>query len=179
MIIEKDKMVSLTYALREPDKDGVLIEEVDESNPLKFMFGAGQMLHEFEANIAKLGEGENFEFSLKPDEAYGDRREDLVVDIPRSVFEVDGKFDDEICKVGNQVPMADAQGRRLMGVVTEIKDEAVAMDFNHPMAGLHLHFTGNILEVRDASEEEMNMYYGGGDGSCSTCGSSSSCDGHC
>jgi len=74
--------------------------------------------------------------------------------------------------------MADAQGRRLMGVVTEIRDDAVSMDFNHPMAGVNLFFTGGIVEVREATDEEINMYYGGGDG-CSTCGSHSSCDGHC
>jgi len=178
MIIEKDKMVSLTYTLRELNNEGVVIEEVDDSNPLKFLFGAGQMLQEFETNIEKLKSGDRFEFALSPDQAYGQRREDLIVDIPLIVFEVDGKFDDEICKVGNQVPMSDAQGRRLMGVVTEIKDDAVAMDFNHPMAGVDLHFTGGIIDVREASDEEKNMYYGGGDG-CTTCGSHSSCDGHC
>ena len=178
MVIEKDRMVSLTYTLRELDTDGKVIEEVDDTNPLKFMFGAGQMLQEFESNIANLSTGEKFEFALTPDQAYGDRREDLIVDIPRTVFEVNGKFDDSICQVGNQVPMADSQGRRLMGLVTEIKDSAVAMDFNHPMAGVSLYFTGNILEVRQATEEEIQSYYGGNDG-CSTCGSHSSCDGHC
>lgn len=171
-------MVSLTYTLRELNSEGAVIEEVDDSNPLKFLFGAGQMLQEFESNIATLKGGDSFEFALNPEQAYGERREDLIVDIPKTVFEVNGAFDEEICKVGNQVPMADAQGRRLMGVVTEIRDDAVSMDFNHPMAGVNLFFTGDIVEVREATPEEINMYYGGGDG-CSTCGSHSSCDGHC
>lgn len=177
MVVEKDKMVSLVYTLRELDTNGKVIEKVDESNPLSFMFGAGQMLQQFEANIATLTKGDNFEFALNSNVAYGEKREDLIVDIPRSIFEVDGNFDDNICKVGNQIPMADSQGRRLMGVVTEIKDETVAMDFNHPMAGVNLHFTGNILEVREATEDEINMYQG--DDGCSSCGSHSSCDGHC
>lgn len=177
MVIEKDKMVSLTYTLRESDKEGRVIEQVEETNPLQFLFGAGQMLPNFESNLQGKKDGDSFEFGLESANAYGDKRDELVVDIPRSVFEVDGKFDEETCKVGNQVPMADAQGRRLMGIVIEIKDEAVAMDFNHPMAGVDLHFTGDIREVRDASADEINMYYGGG--SCSTCGSSDSCDGHC
>lgn len=177
MIIEKDRMVSLTYTLRELNKDGVVIEEVDSSNPLKFLYGTGQMLQEFESNIENLKGGDKFEFALTPEEAYGERREDLIVDIPRTVFEVNGKFDDEICKVGNQVPMADAQGRRLLGIVTEIKETAVAMDFNHPMAGVNLFFSGDIVEVRQATEDELNMQYGGG--GCNTCGSHSSCDGHC
>lgn len=177
MIIEKDRMVSLTYTLRELNIEGEVIEEVEESNPLKFLYGAGQMLQDFEMNIASLKSGDSFEFALASANAYGDRREDLIVDIPRTVFEVNGKFDEEICQVGNQVPMADAQGRRLMGVVVEIKENAVAMDFNHPMAGVDLHFKGGILEVREATTDEINMYYGGG--GCNTCGSHSSCDGHC
>lgn len=177
MVIEKDKMVSLTYTLRELDLKGEVIEEVDNTNPLKFMFGAGQMLQKFEENLSKYGAGDKFEFALAPEEAYGEKREDLVVDIPKTVFEVDGKFDDKICQVGNQVPMADAQGRRLMGVVTEIKDNDIAMDFNHPMAGVPLYFSGDILEVREATEDELNMF--NGDSSCNTCGSHSSCDGHC
>jgi len=178
MVIEKDRMVSLTYTLRELNVEGVVIEEVDESNPLKFLFGAGQMLHEFEARIEKLKSGDSFNFSLTPDEAYGERREDLIVDIPIYVFEVNGKFDDEICKVGNQVPMADQQGRRLMGVITEIRDDMVSMDFNHPMAGVSLYFAGGITDVRQSTDEEINMYLGG-ENECGTCGSHSSCDGHC
>lgn len=177
MVIEKDKMVSLIYTLREADKEGKIIEQVEDSNPLQFLYGAGQMLPHFEQNLEGKKGGDSFEFGLTSGDAYGEKREELVVDIPRSVFEVDGKFDDETCRIGNQVPMADAQGRRLMGVVIDIKDEAVAMDFNHPMAGADLYFTGEIKDVRDATADEIEMYYGGG--SCSTCGSTNSCDGHC
>ena len=177
MVIEKDKMVSLIYTLHELDTNGKVIEKVDESNPLSFMYGAGQMLHQFEANIATLTKGDSFEFALTSDEAYGEKREDLIVDLPRNIFEVDGRFDDSICKVGNQIPMADSQGRRLLGVITEIKDEAVAMDFNHPMAGVNLYFAGNILEVREATEDEVNMHQG--DNGCSSCGGHSSCEGSC
>lgn len=176
-MIDKDRMVALTYTLRELNIKGEIIEEVDDTNPLKFMFGAGQMLPKFEENIAEYSAGDKFEFALTSEDAYGEKREDLVVDIPKSVFTVDGKFDDTICQVGNQVPMADNQGRRLMGVVTEIKDSAVGMDFNHPMAGVPLFFSGSILEVREATEDEINMYHGSG--GCNTCGSHSSCDGHC
>lgn len=177
MVVAKDKMVSLIYTLTETEKDGRVIEQVEESNPLQFLYGAGQMLEHFELNITNKTGGDTFEFALTSEKAYGDKREELLVDIPRSVFEVDGKLDEEVAVVGNQVPMADAQGRRLMGIVVEIKDEAVAMDFNHPMAGVDLFFTGKIIEVRDSTEEEINMYYGGG--SCSTCGGEQSCDGHC
>lgn len=177
MEITKDKMVSLVYKLTEINKDGKVIEEVENSNPLQFLYGAGQMLPHFENNLTDKKAGDSFEFGLTSENAYGEKRDELVVDIPKSVFEVDGKLDEEVCVVGNQVPMSDSEGRRLMGLVTEIKDEAIAMDFNHPMAGTDLFFTGNIIEVRDSTKEEIDMFYGGG--SCSTCGSGDSCDGHC
>jgi len=146
MVIEKDKMVSLTYTLRENDIDGAIVEEVDKSNPLQFLFGAGQMLANFEGNLVNLKEGDSFKFGLSADEAYGEKREELVVDIPRHVFEVDGTLDESICSVGNQVPMADAQGRRLLGIVLEIKDEdvdkALKFGYNLPMGPLEL---GDLL----------------------------------
>jgi len=177
MEIAKDKMVSLVYKLTEATKEGKTIEEVEEANPLQFLYGAGQMLEHFENNLSGKKSGDGFEFGLTSENAYGEKRDELVVDIPKTVFEVDGKLDEEVCTVGNQVPMSDSQGRRLMGIVTEIKDEAVAMDFNHPMAGTDLFFIGKIMEVREATKEEIDMFYGGG--SCSTCGSENSCDGHC
>lgn len=179
MVVEKDKLVSLMYTLRENNSEGNIVESVDEANPLNFLFGTGQMLQHFEQNLENLGEGDDFEFGLTAEEAYGEKREELLVNIPLSVFEVDGSVDEEICKVGNQVPMADSQGRRLLGTVTEVGSDSVRMDFNHPMAGVGLHFTGKILNVREPSEEEKNIYSGGAGDGCSTCGSHESCSGHC
>jgi FKBP-type peptidyl-prolyl cis-trans isomerase SlyD len=167
MQIEKDKMVSLRYVLREGDSKGDIVEEVSSDNPLEFLYGAGQMLPHFESNIENLSQGDKFEFSLTSEQAYGEKREELIVDLPMSVFEVDGKVDENLLKKGNQVPMADAQGRRLVGTVLSNSDSSVKMDFNHPMAGTKLHFTGEVLDVRDASQDELNMYNSNG---CSDCG---------
>lgn len=176
MVIENDKMVSLKYVLREGDSEGGIVEEVSDDNPLKFLYGAGQMLPHFESNIENLSEGDKFEFKLNSDEAYGEKREELVVDLPMSVFEVDGKIDDKLLTVGNQVPMADAQGRRFIGTVVSLTDSSVKMDFNHPMAGTGLHFTGEILNVREASPEELSAK---NDEDCTTCGSHDDCGGEC
>lgn len=158
MVIEKDKMVSLKYILREGDKEGNIVEEVKSDNPLEFLYGAGQMLPNFESNIENLEEGDKFEFRLKSDEAYGEKRDELIVDLPMSVFEIDGKVDESLLKEGTNVPMADSQGRRLIGTVLSHTDTSVKMDFNHPMAGADLHFTGEILDVRQATDDELNMY---------------------
>lgn len=176
MIIEKNKMVSLIYELREGDAEGRIIETLDEMRPLSFIYGTGRLLPFFESNINALGDGDTFRFSLKSDMAYGERREEMIVDVPVSVFETDGKINEDICKVGNEVPMMDSEGNPLNGIINEITDTSVRMDFNHPMAGLDLFFTGIIVEVRDATENEL----AGTMSSCSGCGDShSGCGGSC
>ena len=104
---------------------------------------------------------------LNADMAYGERREDMIIDVPVSVFETDGKINEDICRVGNEVPMMDTEGNPLNGVINEITDTYVKMDFNHPMAGLDLFFSGKIVDVRDASDHEL----AGTMNSCSGCGS--------
>ncbi len=168
MKIEKNKMVSLIYELREYDSDGRIIEALDESRPLSFVYGTGRLLPFFESNINALNTGDHFKFSLASGMAYGDRREEMIVDVPISVFKTDGKLNEDICRVGNEVPMMDSEGNPLNGIINEISDTFVKMDFNHPMAGVDLYFSGKILEVRNATVEEI----AGTTHSCSSCGSS-------
>lgn len=178
MVIENDKMVSLIYELRENDNDGKILETVNESSPLSFVFGTGNLLPEFESNIKSLKEGNSFSFRLDYENAYGDKREEMIIDIPISVFEVDGKIDSELCRVGNEVPMSDSSGNRLNGIVNEVTESTVRMDFNHPMAGINLFFNGKVVNVRDVTPEEL----AGQNNSCSGCGShsgGSSCSGSC
>ncbi len=176
MKIEKNKMVSLTYDLHYDDVDGELIEQATSEKPLSFVFGAGLMLPKFESQLEGLEVGNPFEISLADVDAYGEFDENAVVDLPKHIFFIDGEFDDEIVSVGNTVPMMSTSGQRLNGIVLEITDDIVKMDFNHPLAGEHLFFKGQILEVRDASDDEMAALMGGGCG----CGCSDSCsDGAC
>jgi FKBP-type peptidyl-prolyl cis-trans isomerase SlyD len=95
----------------------------------------------------------------------------MVVNVPVAVFESDGILNQDICYVGNEVPMMDNEGNPLNGVINEITDTYVKMDFNHPMAGVGLFFTGKIIDVREATVEEIESL----NHSCSSCGSS---DGH-
>lgn len=177
MKIDKNKMVSLIYELREKDSAGRIIEALDETRPLTFVYGTGSLLPVFESNISSLSAGDPFSFALQSEMAYGDKREDMIVDVPVSVFEKDGKLNEDICQVGKEVPMMDTEGNPLNGIINEITDTFVKMDFNHPMAGVDLFFTGKIIEVREASDAEL----AGVSHSCSSCGdhSSSGCSGGC
>ncbi|MBI9068014.1 MAG: FKBP-type peptidyl-prolyl cis-trans isomerase [Salinivirgaceae bacterium] len=172
MNIVKDKMVSLTYELKYDDADAQLIEKVENDSPLTFLFGDGGMLEHFEKNLEGLKSGDLFDFKLSADHAYGPVTEQAVVEVPVLAFEVEGKIDNDLVKVGNTIPMMDSQGNKLHGIVLEISDANVKMDFNHPLAGEDLHFKGKVIEVRDAKPEELA-------GNCSTgsCGDSGCCGG--
>ncbi len=155
MEIFSNRMVTLTYNLRLDDQNGDMIEQATAERPLQFIYGAGQMLPKFEAQLAGLRQGEKFQISLSKFDAYGEVNEEAIVELPRTVFVVDGNFDSELVKVGNSIPMMSGDGQRLNGMVIEVGDELVKMDFNHPLAGEDLHFEGDVLEVREATESEI------------------------
>ena len=173
MEVSKNTMVTLTYDLHIDDREGELIEQTTTENPLKFLYGAGMMLPKFESSLSGLKEGENFEISLKSRDAYGEVDENAVVDLPKSVFLINGEFDSELIYEGNSVPMMSSNGQRLNGLVIEVTDNSVKMDFNHPLAGEDLYFKGTILNVVQPTDEEINQFMHGGCG----CGSGSCGDG--
>jgi FKBP-type peptidyl-prolyl cis-trans isomerase SlyD len=172
--VSKDSMVTLTYDLRLDGKDGDIFESATEENPLVFLHGAGLMIPAFEEQLTGKKSGEKFEISIPAANGYGEINEDAVVELPLDIFKVDGKVDEALLAIGNSVPMMSAHGQRMDGIVVSVKDEVVTMDFNHPLAGEDLHFTGTVLEVREATEDELNAAYS--TGGCG-CGSSCSSDG--
>ncbi|MFA5533974.1 MAG: FKBP-type peptidyl-prolyl cis-trans isomerase [Mariniphaga sp.] len=153
--ISKNSMVTVTYDLRIDDEQGEVIETATAENPLQFIYGAGSMLPKFESHLEGLKEGDPFIIQLSKNDAYGELNDDAIVELPKHIFIVDGKFDDEMIAVGNTVPMMSSSGQRLNGQVLDIGEEVVKMDFNHPLAGEDLYFTGRVTEVRDATEEEL------------------------
>jgi len=170
MIAEKNSVVSIVYELRSGSQEGEIVEALTPENPLTFIFGTGGLLPKFEENLTGLTSGDNFEFLLNSEDAYGPVVESAVVHVPKNIFEVDGKTDENLLKVGNMVPMMDAEGRRMNGKIVTIEAEAVQMDFNHPMAGNDLFFKGEVTDVREATEEELSHGHTHGDGGCG-CGS--------
>ena len=162
-------------------KEGEVVESLTSENPLTFVYGTGGMLPKFEEHLSGLTSSDNFEFMLNIEDAYGPVVENAIVHVPKSVFEIDGKIDENLMQVGSMVPMMDAEGRRLNGKVIALEGDAVQMDFNHPMAGNDLFFKGEVTEVREATEEELSYGHGHAEDGCG-CGSNGegSCgDGEC
>ena len=111
---------------------------------------AEEALPAFEQALHGLKVGEPFSFSIACDQAYGEETEDAVVALPKSAFMVDGKLDEDVMKVGEVVPMADEDGDEIIGIVVEVEEDVVHVDFNHPLAGLDLHFEGVVCAIRNA-----------------------------
>lgn len=176
MKISTHKKVSVSYDLNVGEGNEIeLMERATPEQPLEFIFGTNSMLEAFERHLEDLEEGDSFSFQLSPDEAYGEYDDEYLVDLPRNIFEVDGKFNEETIKEGNVVPMMDSNGSRLNGSVVEVGAETVKMDFNHPLAGETLNFAGKVLSVEEASAEEIAALLSpqGGCGCGSGCGCSS------
>jgi FKBP-type peptidyl-prolyl cis-trans isomerase SlyD len=187
MVVADKKVVSLVYELRKDSQQGEVIEVVTAENPLTYIAGSGNLLPRFEAQLNGLKTGDRFGFLLEASDAYGEVNAQAIVDVPLEVFMVDGALDEELVQVGNTIPMRDQEGRRLNGIVKEVGTEAVKMDFNHPLAGDNLFFSGSVTEIREATEEELahGHVHGQGhshshdeecsDGECGSCGCGGSC----
>lgn len=170
MTVSINKMVKLSYTLRSNNNTGEIIEQTSPETPLQFVFGTGTMLPMFESNLAGMKQGQDFEMTLTATDAYGEIDENAIVELSKEIFVVDGAFDEDRFTVGAQIPMQTSNGQRLNGTIVSVDENTLTMDFNHPLAGMDLHFTGNIIEVREATEEELAPMMGCGCGS-GGCGS--------
>ena len=94
MTISNEKVVTLVYQLRVDNSEGNVVETVKEDKPFVFLYGAGFMLPKFEENLSGLKAGDKFEFILKCEDAYGKASEEALMDIPKNIFEVDGKIEE-------------------------------------------------------------------------------------
>lgn len=174
-MITKNKFVSVSYELR-TQPDGEILESVKADQPLEFICGQGQLLEFFEMNLLEKKQGDRFNFKIPAANGYGEINEDMIVDLPKDIFKDVDKSD---MVVGNTLPMMDSVGRRLQGRIMSIEEEDVRIDFNHPLAGNDLYFSGEILGVRDATDEEIEALHAHKCGGCSGCGSDEGCGSGC
>lgn len=157
-MVENEKVVKVIYDLYvDGQKAGTeeLMERATEDHPLVYCHGENMMLPKFEEGLAGKETGDSFDFRIPCEDAYGEYDTEGVLTLGRELFEVDGKLDEERVYVGNVVPMTTVDGQIVNAQVVEITEDKVTIDLNHPLAGENLHFTGKILEIRDASEAEL------------------------
>ena len=169
-----NRFVSISYSLY-IDEDGEkrLVEKTTDDKPFELITGFGIALDSFEQQVTPLEKGAKFDFSLTKDEAYGDYRDDLLMELGRDVFSINGHFDHEHVYQDAVIQMQNEEGNRFYGRVVEVGEEKVKIDLNHPLAGETLYFKGEVLENREATEDEikhlMKHLTGGCGGHCGDC----------
>ncbi len=173
------------YVKDEDDKEEELVEECSAEHPFMFISNLGHTIPAFESAVADLQKGSAFDFVIPCKDAYGEFNDELMFDVEKKMFEVNGVFDSQHIYEGNIIPLQGEDGSRFHGTVIEVKDDAVTLDLNHPRAGQDLHFIGTVCENRPATNEEITatLNYmsgegcGGGCGSCGGCGDDGGCGG--
>ena len=184
MKIEQNKVVEFCYEL---EVDGQVVDQTTKERPLDYIHGTGSLLPKLEAHIEGMEPGSRFDITLAPADAYGEIDPSRIIDLPKAAFEVNGEVREDLLVPGNTIPMMNSMGGVIPGVVLEVSEDSVKMDLNHQMAGKTLHFTGEVLTVRKATEKELTEgLHGeyvhscgcggchGHDGDCGGCGG-----GHC
>ncbi len=166
MKVEKNNVVTLTYSLRIPDQDGDMdvVEVVSEEDPMLFIHGISGLPEGFENQIEGLVVGDTFDFTVEAEEGYGEFDPEAIVELPKSVFQMEDVDQDELLQIGNVIPMTNEDGERMHGQVVELKDDIVVMNFNHPLAGKSMHFEGQIVAIRPATPEEIDHGHVHGEG---------------
>lgn len=173
------------YTIENGEKS--MIEEATADQPFRFISGLSMTIPSFEQNITVLEEGDKFDFTLEKQDAYGEHYAERVIDLDKSIFCIDGKFDSEHIQVGAIIPLQNEDGNRFMGQVLEISDSKVKIDLNHPLAGKTLNFVGSVVEKRETTNAEIqaminHMAGGGCSGGCGSCGGNcgdGGCEGGC
>ena len=178
----ENKYITLAYKLYSIENgEKEFTEEAPAEHPFQFISGLGLTLEAFESQVKDLKKGDKFDFTIKAEEACGEYDEEHVIDLPKNIFEIEGKFDSERVVEGAVIPLMTSEGQRINGSVVEVKDDVVVMDMNHPLAGCDLNFVGEVTENRPATNDELaemaRMMSGGGCGGgcnggcdCGDCG---------
>lgn len=146
MKINPNSIASLSYRLTN-FATGEELEKTPDDKVMKFKFGVGELLPNFEKNIVGLIAGDKFDFKVLAADAFGPVDPYAIFDIPKDTFENDGAIDANMIQVGNQIPLTDKDDNKHLGLITLVMEDAVTMDFNHPLAGVDLRFNGEVLEV--------------------------------
>jgi len=148
MQIANDKVVSIHYTLK--DNDGKILDSSEGKDPLKYIQGKQNIIPGLENAMEGKSVGDKFNVKVEPNEGYGERNDQMVVSIPRTSF---GEITD--INPGMQFQLNSQNGPVVVTVV-ETDDENVKVDANHPLAGVELNFDVEVMDIREATTEELD-----------------------
>lgn len=149
MQISEQKVVTMNYEVA--DDQGQLIDRSEEGGPLAYIHGNGQLIPGLETALEGRGKGDKVAVDVPPEQGYGERDEKGVQTVARN------QFDDSVeIEVGMQFEAEDDDEGHQIVTVAAVDGENITLDTNHPLAGKNLRFEVEILDVRDASAEELS-----------------------
>jgi FKBP-type peptidyl-prolyl cis-trans isomerase SlyD len=171
MIIEKDRVVTLDYVLK--DDGGEILDRSADDEPLAYLHGRGNIIPGLERELEGKAEGDSLSVTVKAEDAYGAYSEELVAEIPKANFGDAGEI-----SVGMQFEAHEGDSVHLV-TVTAVDGDKVTVDGNHPLAGQTLHFQVSVVQVREATAQELTHGHIHQSCGCDSCGDGECGDGEC
>ena len=156
-MIVKNKVVSMSYCLR--DSQGEELDRADKDKPLEYLHGCGNIVPGLENALDGLKVGDKKDVTVAPEDGYGEILKDLKMELDRKAFP-----DDQKIAPGMRFMAELSDGKKHPFNVVEIKDDKVHVDGNHPLAGQTLEFSIEIVNIRDATPEELEHGHAHGEG---------------
>lgn len=182
-IIEPGMYVALTYDLYDIAADGTetLLHQVTDEQPETMIYGVTpNVLEPLMTAIKGLEKGKEFTATISPAEGFGEYNEEMVrvENLPRQIFEVDGKLDEKQIHAGANIFLQTNMGQEVPAVVLAVDDKnvSVRVDFNHPLAGRTIKLRGKVADLRPATADEIAVHQNMGCG-CGSCGGGDCGDG--
>lgn len=156
--VRDDKVVTLDYTL---EVDGQVVDSSKDGAPIQFIQGQQHIIPGLEKELYGMTTGESKEVVIPPSEGYGDMDPENFAEVPRDQFPPEIPLEH-----GVELELTDENGDRVGARIDTVGNEVVRLDFNHPLAGKELHFQVEVVELRDATEAEIehgHVHEPGGD----------------
>lgn len=149
LTVQSGMVVSLDYTLRLDN--GQIVDSSAGQEPLAFLQGGGQIIPGLEQALYGMAIGDEKRVTVAPQDGYGDVDPDAFQVVPHHAFPTGMEL-----SPGMELQARDEQGRIMPVYVSELRDDGVLMDYNHPLAGETLHFDAKIVGLRPATDEELS-----------------------
>jgi FKBP-type peptidyl-prolyl cis-trans isomerase SlyD len=148
MPIEANKVVTMNFTLT--DETGNVLDSTDAGGPFSYISGTGMVLPKLEEAVSGMIIGTKKQLKLEAKDGYGEYNDDAVQAVGKENFP-----EDFILEAGMEYMASNPDGVQMPFIITNVEDETVTVDFNHPLAGKTLHYTIRISSIRDATEDEL------------------------
>jgi len=148
MQIKAHKVVTLNYTLT--DNEGNIIDQSNDGS-FAYLHGANNIIPGLENALTGKSVGDSMDVTVSPEQGYGERDPAKAQEVPRNMFPEDADIE-----IGMQFHAQGPDGETLVVTVAGVEDDTITVDGNHPLAGIPLNFAVEVMEIRAASEEELN-----------------------